>query len=78
MAALSFSHIQQRDGHWCIVDLIGNDGRVRTVPMPTCVKVAINAWTLAAGLADGRVLRPVNRGDRVQGEAMPEKVVWPT
>ena len=76
VAALSFAHVQQRDGRWCIVDLIGKHGRVRTVPMPTWVKVAIEAWTSAAGLADGRVFRPVNRGDKVQGEAMSEKVVW--
>jgi integrase len=44
--------------------------------MPTWVKVAIDAWTSAAGLADGRVFRPVNRGDKVRGEAMSEKVVW--
>ena len=76
VAALTFAHIQQRDSRWCIVDLVGKHGRVRTVPMPTWVKVAIDAWTSAAGLAEGRVFRPVNRGDNVQGEAMSEKVVW--
>ncbi len=76
VAALTFAHVQQRDGRWCIVDLVGKHGRVRTIPMPTWVKVAIDAWTSAAGLADGRVFRPVNRGDKVQGEAMSEKVVW--
>jgi site-specific recombinase XerD len=76
VAALTFAHIQQRDGRWCIVDLVGKHGRVRTIPMPTWVKVAIDAWTFASGLADGRVFRPVNRGDKVQGEAMSEKVVW--
>jgi hypothetical protein len=35
VAALTFKHIQQRDGRWCIVDLVGKHGRVRTVPMPT-------------------------------------------
>ena len=30
--------LQQRDGRWCIVDLVGKHGRVRTVPMPTWVK----------------------------------------
>jgi site-specific recombinase XerC len=30
VAALTFSHLQQRDGRWCIVDLIGKHGRVRT------------------------------------------------
>jgi hypothetical protein len=28
-------HVQQRDGRWCIVDLVGKHGRVRRVPMPT-------------------------------------------
>src|SRR5258705_1294550 len=47
VAALSFGHIQMRDGRWCIVDLLGKHGRVRTIPMPTWVKVAIDAWTSA-------------------------------
>src|SRR6266478_4426513 len=76
VAALTFSHVQQRDGRWCIVDLVGKHGRVRTAPMPTWVKVAIDAWTSAAGIGEGYVFRPVNRGDKVQGEAMSEKVVW--
>ena len=45
VAALTFAHIQQRDGRWCIVDLRRKHGRVRTAPMPTWVKVAIDAWT---------------------------------
>jgi integrase/recombinase XerD len=36
----------------------------------------INAWTSPAGVADGYVFRPVNRADRVTGEALGEKVVW--
>ena len=76
VAALTFAHLQQRDGRWCIVDLVGKHGRVRTAPMPTWVKVAIDAWTLAAGVADGRVFRSMNRADRITGEALGEKVVW--
>jgi site-specific recombinase XerC len=34
VAALALKHIQQRDNRWCIVDLIGKHGRVRTIPMP--------------------------------------------
>ena len=44
--------------------------------MPTWVKVAIDAWTLPAGVADGHVFRSVNRADRVTGERLAEKVVW--
>jgi site-specific recombinase XerD len=76
VAALTMSHVQQRDGRWCVVDLVGKHGRVRTVPMPAWVKVAIDAWTVAVGIAAGRVFRPVHRGDQVQGAALSEKVVW--
>src|ERR1017187_9475816 len=67
VAALTMAHIQQRDGRWCIVDLVGKHHGVRTLPMPTWVKVATDAWTTKAVIADGFVFRPVNRGDRVSG-----------
>jgi site-specific recombinase XerC len=70
VAALTFGHIQQRDGRWCIVDLVGKHSRVRTIPVPTWTKVAIDAWTSAAGLAEGYLFRPVNPADRAQGERM--------
>ncbi len=76
VAALTSTHLQQRDGRWCIVDLVGKHGRVRTAPMPTWVKVAIDAWTSPAGVMDGHVFRPVNRADRITGEGLGEKVVW--
>jgi site-specific recombinase XerD len=76
VAALTFAHLQQRDGRWCIVDLVGKHGRVRTAPMPTWVKVAVVAWASPAGVAEGHVFRPVSRANRVTGEALGEKVVW--
>ena len=76
VAALTIEHIQQRDGRWCIIDLVGKHHRVRTVPMPTWTKVAIDAWATAAGVTTGHVFRPVNRGDRVVGAAISEKIVW--
>jgi site-specific recombinase XerD len=76
VAALTLAHIQQRDNRWCVIDLVGKHGRVRTIPMPTWVKGAIDAWTSAAGLSEGPVLRPVSRGGQVQGVCMSEKVVW--
>ena len=44
--------------------------------MPTWVKVAQDAWTAGAGVADGYVFRPVNRGGQAQGDGLSEKVVW--
>jgi integrase len=54
VAALTLGHIQQRDNRWCITDLVGKPGRVRTIPMPTWVKGAIDAWTSGAGLSEDR------------------------
>src|ERR1041384_4300317 len=76
VASITFRHIQQRDARWCIVDLVGKHGRVRTVPMPAWVKIAIDAWTKAAAVADGQIFHPVNRRDEVQQTGLSEKVVW--
>ena len=76
VAALTFAHIQLRDGRWCVVDLVGKHGRIRTAPLPAWAKVAIDAWTSALGLTDGYVFRRVNRGGRVARERLGEKVVW--
>src|SRR6516164_6503151 len=75
VAALTVAHVQQRDGRWCIVDLVGKHGRVRTIPMPTWVKVAQDAWTSGAGVANGFVFRPVNRGGQALAVGLSEKVV---
>ena len=72
-ARLTFDHIQQRDGRWCLVDLAGKHGRVRTVPMPPWTKAAIDAWSSAAGIASGLVFRGVNKGDAVTGERLSSK-----
>ena len=32
--ALTLDHLQQREEHWAIVDLIGKGGHIRTVPVP--------------------------------------------
>src|SRR6266849_1483402 len=50
VASLTFRHVQRRDGRWCIVDLKGKHGRIRTAPIPTWVKVAIDSWLAAAGV----------------------------
>jgi integrase len=75
VAALTLKHIQQRDNRRCIVDLAGKHGRVRTIPMPTWAKMAIDAWTTAACLAEGFVFRPINRGDQVCGERLSDLAV---
>jgi integrase len=44
--------------------------------MPAWVKVAIDAWTTASGVAAGQVFRSVNRSGTLAGESLGEKVIW--
>src|ERR1022692_2995980 len=76
LAALTMKYFQMRDSRWCIVDLVGKHGCVRTVPMPTWSKNAIDEWTAEAAVTEGHLFRPINRGDQVLGNRLSEKVVW--
>jgi integrase len=75
-AALTVDHIQMRDARWVIVDLIGKGGRVRTVPMPSWTKSAIDSWTGAAEIVSGMVFRAINKGDRVTGTSMTPRAIF--
>ena len=44
--------------------------------MPTWFKVAIDAWTIRAVIADGHIFRPVHRGDELHADRLSEKVIW--
>ena len=54
LADLGFTHLQQREEHWAIVDLVGKGGRIRTVPVPEWVKTTLDEWMHAADLHTGR------------------------
>lgn len=69
-ARLTMEHIQQRDGRWCVVDLVGKKRHVRTVPMPSWTKAAIESWAAAAPITAGPVFRGVNKGDVVTGDRL--------
>ena len=65
LTELTTEHFQRREEHWAIVDLIGKGGHVRTVPVPTWVKQAVDDWLVAARVADGQTFsaRLSNRYD---------------
>jgi len=52
---LTVDHLQRREEHWAIVDLVGKGGHVRTVPVPGWVKQAIDDWLAAAGVSQGKL-----------------------
>ena len=76
LVGLELDEIQMRQGHWAVVDLIGKGGHIRTVPIPEWVKAALDQWTAAAGVTEGRVFRAVARLGKVWGEGISQNVVW--
>jgi integrase len=78
LAALACLHMQQRDGRWVFVDLVGKGNRIRTVPIPPFVKASADVWTAAAGLSEGPLFRRVRRRKYPEKtpEALSERMIW--
>ena len=75
VAAVTFEHIQQREGRWVVADLRGKGGRIRTVPIPLWVHDCTQSWAAAAHLHHGRIFRAVDkrgcvRSDRLSAQAV--------
>ena len=76
VAGLKIDHLQQREEHWVIADLIGKAAHIRTVPVPDWVQAAVDVWLTSAGITQGRMFRCVSRKGSVWGEGITEKVIW--
>jgi site-specific recombinase XerD len=74
--ALRLDHLQQREEHWAIVDLVGKGGHVRTVPVPDWVRTELDDWLAAAGIDRGKLFRRVNKVGRTWGDGITVKAVW--
>jgi len=76
VANLQVDRIQQRDGHWAIVDLIGEAGHGRTVPIPAWVKGAIDGWSGPAEIREGKLFRAIRKNGKLWGTGVTQNVVW--
>ena len=76
VVSLEIGHIQQRDGRWVLVDLIGKRKRIRSVPIPGWAKSVIDLWITAAGIIDGRLFRAVDKAGRLTGDTLSAQAVY--
>jgi site-specific recombinase XerD len=76
VADLRIDHLQQREDHWVIADLVGKAAHIRTVPVPDWVKSSIDEWVASAAITEGRLFRCVSRKESVWGAGITEKVIW--
>ena len=68
LADLDLVHMQRREEHWAIVDLIGKGGHIRTVQVPDSVKQEIHRWCSTAEISAGKILRSVCRAGTIWGD----------
>jgi integrase len=58
------------------VDLSGNAGHVRTVPVSDWVYCELSRWIEAAGIKSRKVFRRVSSAGKPWGDGVPEKLAW--
>lgn len=75
VASLTFDHIQQRDGRWVIVDMTGKGNRVRTVPIPSWVRLAIDEWADTTRISAGLVFRAIHKGGQIRHESLTPQAI---
>ena len=76
LAGLDVAHIQQRDGRWLIVNLVGKHGRIRNVPIPLWAHAVITRWQTAAGISEGPLFRRVTRHGHVASRRISPQAVF--
>jgi len=75
VAKLTFAHIQQRDSRWVIVDLMGKGNHVRSVPIPSWVKLAIDEWSSVGNISSGFVFQSIHKGGYLTHESITPQAV---
>ena len=80
LATLTIGHLQTRERHNVIADLLGKGGRVRTIPMPSPVRRAVESWLVASGRdlrRDSLVFVAMRRGDCVSShDALTDDAIY--
>jgi site-specific recombinase XerD len=76
LVSLKVRQVEQRENRWVIVDFRGKGGRKRTVPVPAWVKSAIDVWTAAAEITEGRIFRSIGKGGRLKDGTLAQVGVW--
>src|SRR5579864_9410493 len=76
VVGLKLEAIQHREDHWAIVNLLGKAGRVRTVPIPAWVKVAVDVWAESVPIVSGKLFTSIRKNGIVWGNGITQNVVW--
>jgi site-specific recombinase XerD len=76
IVTLSIDHLKVLEGRLVIADLIGKGNKVRSIPVPTFVKLALNAWVDSAQIEEGLIFRRIHKSGALQIEGMSAQAVY--
>ena len=76
LVKLTLSQLQQREGRWVIVDLVGKRRKSRTVTVPAWVKVCIDAYLAATHVQNGHLFHAMTKGGHVSKDQLSTETVW--
>lgn len=80
LVALTIGHLQIREGHHVIADMLGKGNRIRTIKLPVAVRRAIDEWLQASGrilTPDSLVFVAMRKGNHVaEGETITAQALY--
>jgi integrase len=76
LVGLRTGDFQVREEHCVIADLAGKGKHIRSVPVPSWAKRAVDEWTGAADITCGTIFRRVSRLDKIWGDGITPKAIW--
>ena len=71
LVRLEVRHLQLRDERWVLLDLEGKGRRLRTVPVPLCVKRLLDRWLEDAEIREGPLFRTLRKGGALESIVQP-------
>ncbi len=76
LISVKIEDFELREDHWVLADLVGKGRHMRTIPVPSWVKSAVDEWTKAADLQNGPLFRAIGKTGTVSNCGFTAKVVW--
>lgn len=76
LVGIKIEDFELREDHWVLADLIGKGRHMRTIPVPSWVKSAVDDWINAAELSAGMLFRAIGKTGRIRGLGLTAKVIW--
>ena len=76
VAVITVEQFRMIEERWVIVDLIGKHGRIRSVPIPSWAKDAVDEWINASGVTTGILFRQIDKSGYVRTAPLGPQTIY--